>query len=101
MGPGGFATGFDNDVPHFDRAGHYRTHENLGSMNERRQAKRTRKQGASFLERESGGGGSTLFSFFVVGGTLLGVVGLTGMVFGGPTRGKGNVSPAKAAENDS
>ncbi|KXT12348.1 hypothetical protein AC579_574 [Pseudocercospora musae] len=100
MGPGGFATGFDNDVPHFDRAGHYRTHENLGSMNERRQAKRTRKQGASFLERESGGGASTLFSFFVVGGTLLGVVGLTGMVLGGPTGGKGNVSPAKAAENE-
>ncbi|KXS96839.1 hypothetical protein AC578_7399 [Pseudocercospora eumusae] len=101
MGPGGFATGLDDDVPHFDRAGHARTHESLGSMNEGRQAKRRRKQGASFLERERGGGASTLFSFFVVGGTLLGVVGLTGMVVGGPnTRGKGNASPAKAAESE-
>ncbi|EME84898.1 uncharacterized protein MYCFIDRAFT_207424 [Pseudocercospora fijiensis CIRAD86] len=80
MGPGGFATGFDHDVPHFDRAGHSRTHENLGNLSERRQAKRSRKQGASFREREGAEGGSTLLSFFVVGGTLLGVVGITGML---------------------
>lgn len=85
MGPGGFATGLDQDVPHFDRAGHHRTHTNLDSMSERRQrASRMRKQGASRLERESGGGGSMLFSFFVVGGTILGIMGVTGIVFGGP-----------------
>lgn len=79
MGPGGFATGFDDDVPHFDAQGHYKTHEQIRRERHERnriRARIRRKQGASF---DDVGGSSTLFNFFVIGGVLGGIAAITGM----------------------
>ncbi|KAF2223490.1 hypothetical protein BDZ85DRAFT_183530, partial [Elsinoe ampelina] len=64
-GPGGFAPGWDNDVPHFDREGHYRTQEGVERMRSR-----MKREG---VEVEPSGG--------VMGG-FLAVTAVIGAVFG-------------------
>ncbi|KAF4548046.1 DnaJ domain-containing protein 3 [Elsinoe fawcettii] len=64
-GPGGFAPGWDNDVPHFDREGHYRTQEGVERMRSR-----MRREG---VEVEPSGG--------VMGG-FMAVTAVIGVVFG-------------------
>ncbi|KAM3420543.1 hypothetical protein BST61_g3808 [Cercospora zeina] len=57
MGPGGFAQGLDDDVPHFDARGHFKTQEQIQRERMERNRARVRlrrKQGASF---EDVGGG--------------------------------------------
>lgn len=61
IGIGGSQTGWDNDVPHFDRDGHYRTQE----QQEQRRIKRNRGDSVDY---ESGG--SILIKFALVGGVL-------------------------------
>ncbi|PSK34345.1 DnaJ subfamily B member 9 [Elsinoe australis] len=59
-GPGGFAPGWDNDVPHFDRQGHYRTQESVERM--RRRARNE--------EVEVGASGGVLGPFIAVTGVI-------------------------------
>lgn len=40
MGPGQAPFRHYNDVPHFDREGHFRTHENIQSNSDKRRRKR-------------------------------------------------------------
>lgn len=80
MGPGGFAAGFDNDVPHFDRAGHFRTQESVQKMRHR-----SRRDGGWAPEEhvpDPRAGGSALGGFLVVTGVLAIALGL-GAVFDG------------------
>ncbi|KAF2153055.1 DnaJ-domain-containing protein, partial [Myriangium duriaei CBS 260.36] len=67
MGPGGFTTGSDNDVPHWDRAGHFRTQESV----EKGKHRSRRWGGASpeeILEAQSGSG--SFQGFLAVTGVL-------------------------------
>lgn len=74
-GPSGFNQGFDNDVPHFDREGHFRTHESV----ERARHRARRKQAA--MDDMTGGGPSMLFNFVLLSGVLTVVFGVTGALF--------------------
>jgi hypothetical protein len=58
-----FGQGLENDVPHFDRKGHYRTHEN---QDKRRQRKRG--PGGNYVPTEPPRG--TLANFLFVGGII-------------------------------
>lgn len=66
MGPGQKPYGHDevNDVPHFDREGHYRTHENHSRRWQRRKGMEDRQVPAGEVPR------SMLANFFFVGGIL-------------------------------
>ena len=70
--------GWNNDVPHFDRDGHFRTQE--------QQEQRRRKR----IEEENGeydrGGGDMLLKFVVVGGVVALACGLPAMFERGPLR---------------
>lgn len=57
--------GLENDVPHFDREGHYRTHRN---QEERRRRRRSSLKG-EYIE----GPGGVLANFIVVG-IIIGMV---------------------------
>nr|POF16432.1 dnaj-like protein [Quercus suber] len=74
-GPGGFTSGFDNDVPHFDQRGHFQTHS---------QIERSRRQSKRRTEREmaadQGGGNSTLFNFLIISGAFAIIFGVSGYV---------------------
>lgn len=72
-GPGGFASGFDNDVPHFNQRGHYQTHSTIEKMRRRT----IRKRGVSAEDLDLEGGGSMLFNFVLISG-ILGLVFFTG-----------------------
>lgn len=61
MGPGQQPFGPDNDVPHFDREGHFRTHTN---HERRRQSRRSREHIPLDPER------STLGNFVLLGGII-------------------------------
>ncbi|KAF2718245.1 DnaJ-domain-containing protein [Polychaeton citri CBS 116435] len=64
-GPGGFAFGFDNDVPHFDRKGHYQTHSTIEKT---RHKARRKQETADELHINASGG--MMLNFFVVCGML-------------------------------
>lgn len=71
FGPGGFTSGFDNDVPHFDHRGHYETHSGI----ERTRHKARRKGvGAERDEVNYGQQGNSMLSQFVM---ICGVLGIT------------------------
>lgn len=72
MGPGGFAQGFDNDVPHFDHRGHYQTHSGI----ERTRHKARRKRTVRVEEAETDRGTSTLVGFVMLSGVLAAVLGV-------------------------
>lgn len=73
MGPGGFTTGFDNDVPHFDHRGHYQTHSTI----ERTRHKARRKaQEERIDEAEMDRGTSAAFGFFMLSGVLVATLGV-------------------------
>lgn len=65
-GPGGFAQGFDNDVPHFDQRGHYQTHSTI----EKTRHRIRRKRGVSAEDLDFEGGSSMLFNFIAISGVL-------------------------------
>ncbi|GIZ43356.1 hypothetical protein CKM354_000658800 [Cercospora kikuchii] len=99
MGPGGFAQGLDDDVPHFDARGHFKTHEQIQRERMERnrvRARLRRKQGASF---DDVGGGSMLVNFFVVGGVLGGIAALTGLFNAKATSGSGAGAAGSANGN--
>ncbi|KAK4549915.1 hypothetical protein LTR36_005216 [Oleoguttula mirabilis] len=80
-GPGGFTTGVDNDVRHFDHQGHYRTHSTI----ERTRHKARRKQWQSVSDRDDldyGGGSSMLFNFVLMSGVLGSIFGISYGLFG-------------------
>jgi len=67
MGPGGYVHGFDNDVPHFDQSGHYRTHSEIERSRHRARRKRT----VRIEEAEAEAGSvSSLGGFVMVCGVL-------------------------------
>ena len=57
---------FDPSIPHWDRAGHFRTHEGLGSRREK--ARRKDRRWADVEAAEAGG--SLLLNFILVGGVV-------------------------------
>ncbi|GAB7355046.1 hypothetical protein MBLNU459_g5644t1 [Dothideomycetes sp. NU459] len=77
-GPAGFTQGLDNDVPHFDRDGHFRTHESV-----ERARHRARRRQAVAEEMAGGSGPSMLFNFFLLSGVLTVIFGVTGALFRG------------------
>ncbi|EMC97530.1 hypothetical protein BAUCODRAFT_33248 [Baudoinia panamericana UAMH 10762] len=82
-GPGGFTTGFDNDVNHFDHEGHYRTHSDIERT--RHRARRKLHHGVRGVrgeEIEYESGGSMLFNFLMVSGVLVFAFGGSAMAMG-------------------
>jgi len=77
-GPNGFATGFDNDVPHFDQRGHYQTHSGIEKTRHKARRKRTVRE----EDLETGTGNSVLFNFAMLSGVLGIIYGVTLSVFG-------------------
>ncbi|KAF2480124.1 hypothetical protein BDY17DRAFT_256439 [Neohortaea acidophila] len=71
MGPGGFTHGWDNDVRHFDQRAHTQTHSNIEQT--RHKARRRREVRSDDTSPESSGG-SVLFNFLWVSGTLVGLL---------------------------
>lgn len=59
FGPGGAQTGWSNDVPHFDRQGHFRTQEQQDLRRKRRMEEQT--------TYDYTGSGSMLINFILVG----------------------------------
>ena len=81
-GPGGFAQGIDNDVPHFDQHGHQVRHENLDRS--RHRARRSVERTLDDLDY--GGGSSPLFQFVMVSGVLGIILGVGSFVSKGSGR---------------
>lgn len=80
MGPGGFATGMDNDVPHFDNLSHTKTHSDIERTRHRTRRKRAVRVEDVDLE---GSGSSAIFNFLVLC-SMLGVIGaVSAAVYGG------------------
>lgn len=76
MGPGQTPFGHENDVPHFDREGHFRTHVN--QQNRRQQRKRESGWGEIPMGHAPR---STLVNFLFVSGIIgLGVF-IPGLIF--------------------
>ncbi|EME44556.1 hypothetical protein DOTSEDRAFT_152496, partial [Dothistroma septosporum NZE10] len=87
MGPGGFAGGFDGEVPHFNNRAHTATHEELA---ERARVRRRRAVQYESAEMSGSGGSSVLFNFFMVTGLLGAVAAVSSMVYGGTERRRQN-----------
>ena len=68
MGPGGYAQGFDNDVPHFDQRGHYRTHSEIERS--RHRARRRGVEGRIHEAELEQGSISGMGNFVLVCGVL-------------------------------
>lgn len=75
-GPGGFTSGFDNDVPHFDQEGHYRTHSEIEKA--RQQTRRRTTTRISAEDYESGS--SQLFNFILVSGILAAAISIAAAI---------------------
>ncbi|KAK3680317.1 hypothetical protein LTR37_021342 [Vermiconidia calcicola] len=73
-GPGGFTSGYDNDVPHFDQRGHYQTHSQIERT--RHKARRKHVDHIRMEAAEADRGTSVMLSFFMLGGVLLAVLGV-------------------------
>ncbi|KAK5711733.1 hypothetical protein LTR15_012328 [Elasticomyces elasticus] len=72
-GPGGFTSGFDNDVRHFDHDGHLKTHSTLEQNRHRARRKaRVRSEESDYA------GSSALFNFVMISAVLLGTFGISG-----------------------
>ena len=76
-GPGGFTSGFDNDVRHFDQEGHLRTHSTIEQMRHR-----ARRKGRVRVDEGDYAGRSSLFNFVVISGVLIGTFGISGTMLG-------------------
>lgn len=83
MGPGGFATGSDSDVSHFDHKGHYQTHSEIERT--RHRARRKRSIDAIRLEEEAAerSGMGMGLGFLVISGILALGIALPGMMMTG------------------
>ncbi|THX09242.1 DnaJ-domain-containing protein [Aureobasidium pullulans] len=75
-GPSGFQAGFNNDVPHFDREGHFRTHDNV-MKNRHRSRRRTGGVSTDDILNNT----SMLFNFVLLSGVLTVIFGVSGMLF--------------------
>ncbi|KAK3670474.1 hypothetical protein LTR78_009578 [Recurvomyces mirabilis] len=84
-GPGGFTSGFDNDVRHFDHDGHYKTHS--GIERTRHKARRKNRVYAEDLEGAVGGS-SALFNFVMISGVLCIIFGVSGGLMSFSSAGK-------------
>ncbi|GAM84279.1 hypothetical protein ANO11243_022730 [Dothideomycetidae sp. 11243] len=76
MGPGGFATGADNDVPHFDREGHFRTQEGVAKARHRSRRPWITEQDVS----EAKAAGNSFTGFLAISGVLAIILGLSSMI---------------------
>lgn len=70
MGPGQQPWGHGNDVPHFDKQGHFRTHEGIHAERRRQQRKTSGEGRVENNKRESGLMGQFLLVTAVVGLTV-------------------------------
>ena len=71
MGPGQrpWAHDAENDVPHFDRERHFRTHESQERRRARQRQEASRRR-AGMEEEGQGGSGSYLINFLFVAGII-------------------------------
>lgn len=99
-GPGGFTSGFDNDVRHFDQQGHYRTHSDIERTRHRARRKYAQTVREDDLDYGGGGGSSMMVNFFVISGVLAVIFGFSGAL---SAYGAGNpaVSVNKRQKEDS
>lgn len=90
-GPGGFTSGFDNDVPHFDQRGHFQTQSTIERMRQKASERRRRStvRREEDFEYESGAGNSAAFNFVLLMGVLGVIYGVSGIIFGFESRGGG------------
>jgi hypothetical protein len=75
-GPSGYQAGFNNDIPHWDREGHFRTHDNV--MKNRHKA---RRRSAGVSTDDILGTTSMLFNFVLLSGVLTVIFGVSGILF--------------------
>ncbi|KAI9708067.1 MAG: hypothetical protein M1820_004271 [Bogoriella megaspora] len=90
---GAFSPGqgeYENDVPHFDREGHYRTQKNVQGRRDRARWKRPVDEFGREIEVE-GTGGSLLGSFVILTAMVGGIVIGGQLLFGRMGRGEGKV----------
>lgn len=81
MGPGQKPWGHGNDVPHFDKEGHFGTQEYIDAR--RRQRRRMTEDGKAKEEYQSGRGMGLLGQFVVIGGIVVVAVYGPGLVIQG------------------
>jgi len=82
MGPGQRPWGHGNDVPHFDKEGHFSTHESI----DQRRRNRMRRNEESRGEDDMGRGMGLLGQFFLLSGIMAFGVLIPGLVFEQMTR---------------
>ena len=70
MGPGQQPWGHGNDVPHFDKQGHFRTHEGIQAERRRQQRRTSGEERVNSDARSSGLMGQFLLVTAVVGLTV-------------------------------
>ncbi|KAI5201669.1 DnaJ-domain-containing protein [Aureobasidium subglaciale] len=75
-GPSGFQAGYNNDVPHFDREGHFRTHDNV-----QKNRHRARRRTGDVSTDDILGSTSMLFNFVLLSGVLTVIFGVSGILF--------------------
>ncbi|GAB7342213.1 hypothetical protein MBLNU457_g0460t1 [Dothideomycetes sp. NU457] len=94
-GPSGFAQGLDNDVPHFDRAGHFRTQEEVQRARHRKRSPGVQNAMDDFENSAK----SSLVSFVVISGVLAVILTVSGFFVGTATAAT-TVAPAGAKRRD-
>lgn len=91
FGPQHGTSGFDNDVPHFDREGHLRTHSTIERLQRRRRRYMEKKLWETGPEGGSGAGGAFV-QFFVISAIISIAVSVPGFFMrgaGGGQQGRG------------
>ncbi|KAL9097183.1 MAG: hypothetical protein Q9165_000610 [Trypethelium subeluteriae] len=86
-GAGGNGGGVDDEVPHFDRAGHFRTQQKVEGHRNRRGPV---DAWGNEIGGTGGGSGSLLMSFLVLTGVIAGCVMIPNLVMGAGSRTRGN-----------
>ncbi|QIW98090.1 hypothetical protein AMS68_003608 [Peltaster fructicola] len=76
-GPGGFAHGLENDVPHFNSRGHYETHSTIERTRHKARRKVVRND-----ETDAAAAGGTVFAFVMVSAVLGFGILITGAITG-------------------
>ena len=75
-GPSGYQAGFNNDVPHWDRDGHLRTHDNVEKTRHKARRRSVNVSTDDILNNTS-----MLFNFVLLSGVLTVIFGVSGVLF--------------------
>lgn len=75
-GPSGYQAGFNNDVPHWDREGHFRTHDNVEKTRHKARRRSVNVSTDDILNNTS-----MLVNFVLLSGVLAVIFGVSGVLF--------------------